>query len=258
MVQTQFAAHITAIIQQDETVVGLAVAGSWLTNDLDQFSDLDLILVTAEKVGDHKEKMLAYAERFGTLLSAFTGEHVGETRLLICLYDNPLLHVDIKFLTLEECSDRIENPVILFDRDGRLQTVIDQSNPEFPFPGYQWIEDRFWVWVHYVLTKIGRGEYFEAINMLGQIRMMVHGPLLHIKNRNLPRNVRKIEMEIPGHQAAQLQATLADYSRRSLIQALNNMVLLYRELREDLFGEDIIRRNEAERSVMNYYEAVAS
>src|SRR5689334_1349887 len=102
MIQRQFADNVVNLLRDDQQVIGVAVAGSWLTDEIDQFSDLDLILVTRDKIADSKEKMVAYADRFGNLLSGFTGEHVGEPRVLICLYDDPLLHVDIKFLTLEE------------------------------------------------------------------------------------------------------------------------------------------------------------
>ena len=40
------------------------------------------------------------AGTLGHLLHAFTGEHVGEPRLLICLYGPELLHVDLKFMDL--------------------------------------------------------------------------------------------------------------------------------------------------------------
>ena len=40
------------------------------------------------------------AESLHLLLAAFTGEHVGEPRLLICLYRSPLLHVDLKYVSL--------------------------------------------------------------------------------------------------------------------------------------------------------------
>lgn len=87
MIQIEFAERTRKILEGDKSVIGLAVAGSWLTNEMDQFSDLDLILVTRNKVTDDKTKMLNYAQRFGDLLSGFTGEHVGEPRVLICLYD---------------------------------------------------------------------------------------------------------------------------------------------------------------------------
>lgn len=57
--------------------------------------------------------MLLYARKIGPLLSAFTLEHVGEPLVLICLYDQPLLHVE--FVSLEEFKERVENPHILLD-----------------------------------------------------------------------------------------------------------------------------------------------
>lgn len=68
---------------------------------MDEFSDLDLVLVPKEKVSNDKPEMPDYAKRFGPFLSGFTGEHVGEPRVLICLYGEPLLHVDVKFVTFE-------------------------------------------------------------------------------------------------------------------------------------------------------------
>jgi hypothetical protein len=97
MIQKAFADRVSINLQEDKAIIGLAAAGSWLTNEIDEFSDPDLIVVTKEKITDSKAKMLAYAKSFGNLLSGFTGEHVGEPRVLICLYDDPLLHVDIKF-----------------------------------------------------------------------------------------------------------------------------------------------------------------
>jgi hypothetical protein len=180
MIQRQFAERAKEVLITDGNVIGLAVSGSWLTNEMDEFSDLDLILVTQDKISADKDKMLGYAKCLGDLLSGFTGEHVGEPRVLICLYDNPLLHVDIKFVTLEEFHIRIETPTILLDKASRLQQALDNSRPKFPYPDYQWIEDRFWIWIHYALLKIGRGEYLEAYDFFCFLRMVVFGPLLHI------------------------------------------------------------------------------
>ncbi|HVF81109.1 MAG TPA: nucleotidyltransferase domain-containing protein, partial [Flavisolibacter sp.] len=158
MIQKEFADRVIEIIKQDKATIGLAVAGSWLTNEMDEFSDLDLIVVTREKISNDESRMREYASRLGNFLTGFTGEHVGEPRLLICLYDDPLLHVDLKFLTLDEFEQSSETPVILFDTDNQLHSVLKQTKPEIRYADYQWMEDRFWVWVHYALLKIGRGE----------------------------------------------------------------------------------------------------
>ena len=54
------------------------------------------------------------AGTLGHLLHAFTGEHVGEPRLLICLYGPELLHVDLKFVTLEMLTQRVEASSVIY------------------------------------------------------------------------------------------------------------------------------------------------
>ena len=153
----RFLRHATEVLGADPQVTGLGVGGSYLTGEMDEYSDLDLILVTSERVAGNRERMLDYAKRLGPFLSGFTGEHVGEPRVLICLYEDPLLHVDIKFLTADEFESRVEDPVLLIDREHRLRDIILQHPAYYPQPGYQWIEDRYWTWIHYCLLKIGRG-----------------------------------------------------------------------------------------------------
>ncbi|MFD2164596.1 aminoglycoside 6-adenylyltransferase [Paradesertivirga mongoliensis] len=256
MVQVEFAGRAKRELEPDINVIGLAVAGSWLTNEIDEFSDLDLILVTKNKVSGDLGKMLGYARRLGDFLSGFTGEHVGEPRVLICLYDNPLLHVDIKFVTLEEFHSRIEMPVILLDKDQQLQTVLNSSEAKFPYPDYQWIENRFWIWIHYALLKIGRGELLEAFDFLGFLRMVVFGPLLHIKNGNLPRGVRKVETELSNEDFQDLRLTIPNYNRSELLTSLKEAVLLYRRLRISLFDETIEFQNITEQKVMVYFDEI--
>ena len=102
---------------------------------MDEFSDLTI--VSKDKISTQKESMLLYARKMGPLLSAFTGEHVGEPLVLICLYDHPLLHVE--FVSLEEFKERVENPHILLDKDGSLKRIIDATSSHFPHPDFQWI-----------------------------------------------------------------------------------------------------------------------
>lgn len=256
MIQREFAENAKTILEPDDNVIGLGVVGSWLTNEIDEFSDLDLILVTKQKISLHKNLMLDYAKRLGKFLSGFTGEHVGEPRVLICLYDNPLLHVDIKFVTLEEFHSRIETPILLIDKNGQLGNAISNSQANFPYPDYQWIEDRFWTWIHYALLKIGRGEYLETYDFMGFLRMVVFGPLLHIKNNNLPRGVRKVETNLQSDDFAKLKLTMPRYERESLLESLRNAVLLYRQLRTELFDNNVSLQNETEEKVMNYFNKI--
>lgn len=253
MPHRKFAEKVVEQISKDENIIGLAAAGSWISNELDQYSDLDLVLITKEKIGGNKEKMLAFALSLGNFISGFTGEHVGEPRVLICLYDDPLLHVDIKFVTLPEFEKRIENPVILFERDHRLSELYKRTIPHWRQPDLQWIEDRFWTWVHYVITKLGRGEYFECIDALGMIRAWVLAPLLQLKNGNVPRGLRKLEMQLAPTDLESLQSTIPSYSKTSIITAMENSIRIYRSLRAS-FPKSIVLQNQAEEKAVRYFE----
>ena len=257
-IQSAFANRAESILKADENVVGLAVGGSWLSGEIDKFSDLDLIIVTGKEISYDKDQMLRYAEKLGNLLTGFTGEHVGEPRLLICLYDDPLLHVDLKFVTLEEFKKRVETPAILLDKEGLLQQALSESSASFPHPDFQWIEDRFWIWVHYALLKIGRGEYLEALDFLGYLRMTVLGPLLQIRNGKLPRGVRKVEMDLDARDLRLLIATIPHYEKKSLLASLRNALELYRVLRSEIFGNGVRKQTTTEAKVMEYFDELES
>jgi hypothetical protein len=160
------------VLAQTPGLVGVAVGGSWLDHSLDQYSDLDLVLVL-----DPPQAPRLLAERpllaasLGQLLECFTGEHFGEPRLLICLYDEPLLHVDLKFVTLPDLARRVEDPHILWQQDTQVSDLLQATTAHYPpAPSLQWVEDRFWIWVHYAATKLGRGELLEVVSFLDYLR----------------------------------------------------------------------------------------
>ncbi len=258
MLQREFANRVADLVKNDEAVIGLAASGSFITNELDEYSDLDLILITRDKIAGDKDKMIAYAKSFGDFISGFTGEHVGEPRVLICLYDDPLLHVDIKFLTLPEFYDRVENPVVLFERDNQLTDIINSTKAEWPHPNYQWIEDRFWTWAHYACLKIGRGELMEAFDFLSFLRMTVLSPLLQVKNNKQARGLRRVETQLSLSDLENLKITIAQYNRESIIKALDNSISIYKSLRRKLYTDTIDLQTKAEKRSLEYFKKIKS
>src|SRR5437764_1071184 len=73
---------VIAAVQADPRIVGVTAAGSAATGTMDEFSDLDLVVVCRD---EHQPELLrgapAFAAGLGPLLACFTGEHVGEPRL---------------------------------------------------------------------------------------------------------------------------------------------------------------------------------
>lgn len=244
------------VCQQDPEAIGLAAGGSWISGEIDAYSDLDLVLVTSRQIAPDVSQMRDYASRFGPLLASFRGDHVGEPRLLIALYESPLLHVDIKFLTPVEFYERVENPVVLWERDRLLTTIIQQSTAQYPPVDFQATEDRFWIWMHYAALKVGRGEFFEAIDFLAFVRNAVLGPLLHLKNGGLPRGVRRAETAFDAVDLARLRKTVATPDRDALLLSLTEAMNLYEELRDALAPASLRKNRAAQQAVTQYLDTI--
>jgi len=239
-------------LQMDARIVAVAAGGSFLTGGMDEYSDLDLVIVVdPSAVSQVMQERHQIASMLGSLLAAFTGEHVGEPRLLICLYGPPLLHVDLKFISLEAAGHRVEDPVILWERDRQLTTVLGRSEAAYPAPDLQCIEDRFWVWVHYTAAKIGRGELLEAHDSLAILRLLVLGPLSLLAQGARPSGVRKVETQAQPY-LEDLIRTTASYNSLSCVTALQAAVTLYRRLRTQLATATFSPRPEAEAAAMDY------
>jgi hypothetical protein len=245
-------------LQADERIVAVAAGGSFLTGEMDEYSDLDLVIVVSPaSIAEVMHERQPIAARFGSLLTAFTGEHVGEPRLLICLYGPPLLHVDLKFISLADAGRRVEDPIILWERDGQLTTLFSNSEAVYPTPDLQWVEDRFWVWVHYIAAKIGRGELLDAYDSLALLRSLVLGPLALLTQGARPSGVRKVETRAQAY-LEDLIRTTSSYGGLACIAALQAAVTLYRRLRAKLATATLSPRPEAEAAAVDYLAQVES
>ena len=233
-IQREFLLTSVEKLKSDKRILGVAIGGSILSNNMDEYSDLDLIVVI-----DHEEYQAVLKERkkiaqsIGPLLEAFTGEHAGEPRLLICLYGPPLLHVDLKFISINEAKERVEDPLIVWERDTALTENLFQGEPRIPTTDLEWIENRFWVWTHYVAANIGRGELFDVIDGMSFLRVRVLGPMIQTKMGNHPQGVRRIEKWGASYMK-DLKRTAPAHDRISCLSAINTTIELYRDLRKEL------------------------
>ncbi len=250
-------ARIAQSLRGHPGIAALAAGGSFIGGRLDEFSDLDLVVVVAPT---HWPRLLderaALAATLGPLLAAFTGEHVGEPRLLICLYGPPLIHVDLKFLPVDALDTRVEDPVVLWDRSGLVQRRLAATPAQYPTPDLQWIEDRFWVWVHYAASKLARGELFECLNVLAYLRGHVLGPLALQAAGAQPNGVRKLERDAP-RRVRELERTVSRYDPADVARALEAAIELYLTLRSACASSSLVPRVEAQRAAGAFMRAVA-
>ena len=231
--------------------MGVAAAGSYSADLMDCYSDLDLVIACeGASFGYVMQTRKQVASTLGRLVAAFTGEHVGEPRLLICLYGPPALHVDLKFVRVEDLKDRVDQPTLLWERDARMTAALAHGDPAFPPPDHQWIEDRFWVWVHYGASKIARGELQEALDFFSFLRGCVLGPLGLERAGKAPIGVRRVE-QVP-ELASLLANTVAVLDAPELLVALENTIAAYRTLR----SATVKVNADAEYVAMNFLDQV--
>lgn len=223
-----------AEVERDGRLIALLAGGSYVHGGFDRHSDLDLVIVSDDDAYDEVlAGRQAFAVRLGGLLAAFTGEHVGEPRLLICLYGPALLHVDLKFVTADDLDHRVERPAVLFARDPQsIGARLDRARIAWPERAPEWFEQRAWIWLHYAAAKLGRGELFEAIGMLAFFREQVLGPMLQRRAGRPMRGVRRLERHDPAG-STRLEATVATHDAAALRTAVLSAMDLYVELRAD-------------------------
>lgn len=235
-----FAEQLKLKFQSDLRIHSLLAGGSIVHGGFDKYSDLDFVVVVDPLYyNEIMAQRRALAGTLGHLLHAFTGEHVGEPRLLICLYGPELLHVDLKFVTLDMLTQRVEEPVVLFTRDNTaLERQLAKFSAHWPNMTPEWFESRAWIWLHYAVVKLGRGEIFEAMGMLAFFREQVLGPMLY-RRANLPqRGVRRIEF-LSIDPDGLLTSTLSTHDCDSVSMAIKMAADAYINLRADALPDNI-------------------
>lgn len=238
---------ITQRIALDPRFDMLLGAGSMVQGGFDRWSDLDLVVVarSSEVQASVMSERHAIAQSMCDLLAAFTGEHVGEPRLLICLFGPPLMHVDLKFISPADLSQFVERPCLLWARHPiRAQEMLDSAIIRWPDRDAQWFEDRAWIWLHYGAAKLRRGELLEALGMQAYFREQVLGPMLHRRAGRQQRGVRRIESD--AQTRVELQASVAGYDAAQIESSFASAIALYLRLREDDFpGQPVSNMPEA-------------
>lgn len=230
----EFVERVRNGVGNDRRLTALLAGGSYIHGGFDDHSDLDFVIVVKDE--SYIEVMASryeFAEGLGDLLAAFTGEHVGEPRLLICLHGPPLIHVDLKFVLQSDLSRLVERPAVLFARDSQqIETCLDEADIEWPNASPEWFEQRAWIWLHYGATKLARGELFEAMGILAFFREQVLGPLLHRRAGRPQRGVRRLEA-LGELSVERLARTVPAFDKASVRDSLLIAVDMYIDLRAD-------------------------
>lgn len=152
-------------------------------------------------------------------------------------------------------TDRVEDPAVLWE-EGNLLSAAVRANPRrYPDADPQWVEDRFWIWVHYVGGKIRRGEVLETLDSFAWMRSLGLAPLVRALHGAPSRGCRFREKVDPTWARRLAELRPRNNERAGLKECLEANVAIYRELRA-LLPQPVERRAEAEAAVEQYLRTV--
>jgi predicted nucleotidyltransferase len=231
-----------ARLRDDAGAVGLVVGGSLAHGRADFYSDVDLYVVVRdgafEEVFAERDPI---AEAVGSPLFAFDVDPVpGGSTDHIVVYEGP---VKFDFMYLRE-SDLEPHPkwvgcVVLKDTDGRVGAVVARSDalgpPRPSAKDLLELNQKFWTLCWYTFGKIVRGELWEALDGLHNIRSLTIVPLLDWAAERPHEGYRRLEDKLDAETASLLGATLSPLEPEALYEALRAEVGLFRGLRATVF-----------------------
>jgi hypothetical protein len=221
---------------KDPQILGMLLGGSFASGEADEYSDLDMQLVVEDgQVEQLVRRLRTLADQAGRVVAAFSAEHVGLPHMLIVLYED-LVHADFEPLEISRVGPRNAgmSTHVLWERDPAVSASLGgEGTKEDPAAALVWLENRIWTWSWYVQTKILRGELYDALRGLQEIRDTVLFRLLAIHRDERPNSARRAEGRV-GPWKHQFAATIPALGRASAMDALRSSIRLYLDLADPL------------------------
>jgi predicted nucleotidyltransferase len=232
-----------ARFHKDARVPGLLLGGSFVSGNPDFYSDLDLYIVVDDRYFlDVLAEKKPAASAAGRVLTGFVSDHLGPggDEMYIAVYDGPV-EIDFNYLrrsTLKP-SWKMASRFILKDADGSVGEVIRSSAGLTPPPpsreALEVLHNKFWSWCWYVFGKIARGELWEALGGVHDIRERALVPLLEWDAGRPSEGAPRLESRVSDQSLARLAATVSPPDAAALYRALTVEIEMFRELQARVY-----------------------
>jgi len=230
-----------AHFQDDDRVVALILGGSLARGAPDFYSDVDLYIVARDDDFDavFAERDTA-AEAAGNPLFRFVVNPVpGGSTDQIAVYRGPV-KLDLMYYRESDLSSgwKWGGCSVLKDTSGAGIVVSRSAGLAHPPPPPEALRDldqRFWTWCWYVFGKIVRGELWEALDGIHNIRSSALLPLLAWRDGLPHEGHRRLEYKLNPETASRLASTIPELRADALYEALWTAVGLHRDLRTEVF-----------------------
>lgn len=241
--------------ERDERVTALVLSGSLASGEADRWSDVDLYIVADEHFDAVFSERQHAAAGVGEPMAQFTVlGRPGQSSDHIVLYSD-LVKLDLMYYRASELEPhrRWANALVLKDVWGALSKVKERSRRVAVAPlsddELLRLDQQFWVWTWYTFGKIMRGEHWEALNALHEIRSAAVVPLLLTLAEQHDEGYRRLESKLPDQRDA-IARTVASLDPVRQHDALKHAVSLFTAARDALFAGRGLSPNAAAEAVV--------
>ncbi len=211
----------------------LSAKGSLAAGQLDEFSDLDFLIIVhnpaqVASVNDWARQTVHGA---GKPIASFPATHIGLDNLLVSFLevDGNIVKVDVEVVPLSEPYPDYLGTV-LHDPTHKAEQFMHKGLLAPTRPDFNDIGQKFCGWIWYTYTKIARGELLEAVDALGGMRRLALLPVLQFVLELPYEGHRRLEERLPAETLKQLHSTYpARIERQEIYHSLNTLIDIFRD-----------------------------
>lgn len=160
-------------LDADPVVAGVMYAGSTSEGFRDEYSDIDLIVISRPE--DFDSVVRNWVNRIESMFPVISRFHAKEHghKVVYCFLLEGFLELDVLFESLSTLSAR-DRWKIAFDRTEKVGQILESSHrePEVPPLGayYRVSVDSIWYHVTHTVTALYRGHLWKALYEVDQVR----------------------------------------------------------------------------------------
>ena len=205
-------------LEADPTIAAVAYAGSTSQGFKDEYSDIDIIVISRpEDYDDVVGRWVAKVESMFPVIARFrASEH--ERKVIYCFLLEGFLELDVLFESITTLSPR-RRWKVAFDRTGTVAEVL-ASKPKEPEPlplaaYYKVCVESIWYHVTQIVAALYRRYFWKALYELDQVRFRTLGLYGLMANLNTE-EYTEVDL-LPPAILKDLEKTLVPHADRSAV-----------------------------------------
>lgn len=240
------------VLIEDKRCRGIYVSGSL---SADEYSDVDLVILceTEEDRISMKEDRHSIAQKIGKLKA----EAMAFPYTYVTFYEEEV-KVDFSFhLIPPETRPDKAYINIIYDPDGYLAKMVEESAKLDWEIDLDYLRNKikhFYIGLSYTVSKIGRGEFWDALDCVDFYRKYLI-QFEDIFSRRKRENYRRIEKKLDANRLEAFNKIMVkELTQKNLFQAMDNMLSYFKNFLVERFLEMRIYHEEYAKNMMEFYE----